>query len=300
EARPRRRRRRRFESPPIDLSAVALPDSFAARTDDVRVALASVLASCLATRRVQPAGGGERDEGVGTVSKEDASSVTVGDFASQASFLRILRDRHPADTLIAEEGSEALRAGSAPTRSCSARSGWRSIARARDGWTRARCCAPWATGGEWGREAIAGGCDGTKGFLRGRVEGGQYCVALALIEEGTPALSVLGCPNLPARSSPATPSVPYGLWSEDEVRETEGDPSVAFSSKRGCLFVAVRGVLPEASPRACEGYDDDDLAKDAWTRLHATPSDGSALPVSRAKFCLGVERGFSDPKGTVL
>ena len=80
---------------------------------------------------------------------------------------------------------------------------------------------------------------GLKGLLE--TVSPTYCVALALIEEGTPALSVLGCPNLPTGPSPATPSVPYGLWSEDEVQETEGDPSVAFSSKRGCLFVAVRG-----------------------------------------------------------
>jgi 3'(2'), 5'-bisphosphate nucleotidase len=34
--------------------------------------------------------------------------------------------------------------------------------------------------------------DGTKGYLRG----GQYAVALALIEGGRPVLGVLGCPNL--------------------------------------------------------------------------------------------------------
>ncbi|MSR41727.1 MAG: 3'(2'),5'-bisphosphate nucleotidase [Phycisphaerales bacterium] len=34
--------------------------------------------------------------------------------------------------------------------------------------------------------------DGTKGFLRG----GQYAIALALIEDGTPTLAALGCPHL--------------------------------------------------------------------------------------------------------
>ena len=82
--------------------------------------------------------------------------------------------------------------------------------------------------------------DGTKGFLRGRIEGGQYCIALALIEDGEPVLSVLGCPNLPAPCTPATTTIPYGLWSDEEVEESNSRQTM-FSNSRGCLFVAVRG-----------------------------------------------------------
>ncbi|KAL3816093.1 hypothetical protein ACHAXA_011418 [Cyclostephanos tholiformis] len=38
----------------------------------------------------------------------------------------------------------------------------------------------------------------------------------------------------------------------------------------------------------------------SWRRLRVTPNDGSYMSVSSAKFCLGVERSFSDPDGTVL
>ena len=34
--------------------------------------------------------------------------------------------------------------------------------------------------------------DGTKGFMRGE----HYCIALALLVNGKPTLSVMGCPNL--------------------------------------------------------------------------------------------------------
>ena len=104
--------------------------------------------------------------------------------------------------------------------------------------------------------------DGTKGFLRGRVGGGQYCVALALLEDGVPVLGVLGCPNLPAAStsggklshdegpSSAAAAVPFGKWSEEEIEEEEestgrgSSRSSAFfptTSFRGHLFLAIQG-----------------------------------------------------------
>mmetsp|Transcript_18598 Transcript_18598/g.34453 ORF Transcript_18598/g.34453 Transcript_18598/m.34453 type:complete len:304 (-) Transcript_18598:6244-7155(-) len=157
--------------------------------------------------------------------------------------------------------------------------------------------------------------DGTKGFLRGRVEGGQYCIALALIEDGEPVLSVLGCPNLPLPSTPATATTPYGLWSDEEIHESEEQqyPSPStFSATRGCMFVAVRGcgcyeiplhVIEKMLKRNITGNDDDEsLSSSSWTQLQVTPNDGtsSSKPISQAKFCLGVERGFSDPNGTIL
>ena len=45
-----------------------------------------------------------------------------------------------------------------------------------------------ATGRWWTLDPV----DGTKGFLRG----GQYAIALALVEDGEVVLGVLGCPNL--------------------------------------------------------------------------------------------------------
>jgi 3'(2'), 5'-bisphosphate nucleotidase len=67
-------------------------------------------------------------------------------------------------------------------------------------------------GGPRGRFWTLDPIDGTKGFLRG----GQYAVALALVEEGEVILGVLGCPNLSL-----------------DIHEKDG--------RRGCLFVAVQG-----------------------------------------------------------
>jgi len=74
----------------------------------------------------------------------------------------------------------------------------------------ARCSHP---GGASGRFWTLDPVDGTKGFLRG----GQYAVALALIEDGEPLLGLLGCPNMPVDT---------------------GDPHAGT----GCLFVAERGA----------------------------------------------------------
>ena len=58
--------------------------------------------------------------------------------------------------------------------------------------------------------------DGTKGFLRGE----QYAVCLSLIVDAQAQLGVIGCPNLPV--DPFNPE-----------------------SKRGCIFVAVKGCGAE-------------------------------------------------------
>ena len=75
---------------------------------------------------------------------------------------------------------------------------------------------PWTgaddAGGPSGRHWTLDPVDGTKGFLRG----GQYAVALALIEDGQVVLGVLGCPNLAVDAA---------------------DPAAGT----GCLFVAERG-----------------------------------------------------------
>ena len=140
--------------------------------------------------------------------------------------------------------------------------------------------------------------------MRGRVEGGQYCIALALIEDGQPVVSVLGCPNLPLSGGEATKTDPYGLWSDKEVHESEKQNATMFSTTRGCLFVAVRGCgCYEIPLHVIERHmidKDTTPSTSYWTKLSVTPNDGVSKPISQAKFCLGVERGFSDPKGTVL
>ena len=113
-------------------------------------------------------------------------------------------------------------------------------------------------------------------------------------------LSILGCPNLPLANTPATTTVPYGQWSEKEVKESESSSSM-FSTSRGCLFVAVKDCgCYEISLHVLEQYmlNNEGTNRKEWTKLRVTKGDSK--PISHTKFCLGVERGFSDPKGIVL
>eukprot|EP00986_Skeletonema_menzelii_P021549 scaffold34894_cov354-Skeletonema_menzelii.AAC.1 len=74
-------------------------------------------------------------------------------------------------------------------------------------------------------------------------------------------------------------------------------------SSRGCLFVAVRGggcyEIPLHILEQCllgHTAAENSIADLPWKRLHVTANDGTAKLKHEATFCLGVERGFSDPK----
>ena len=124
-----------------------------------------------------------------------------------------------------------------------------------------------------------------RGFLRGKYDGGQYCVALALIENGVPVLGLLGCPNLP--SDPLDENYE---WSKNE----SGDVDMMNEKDRGCIFVAHRGggcfQLPLYSPKG----DDDDLS--GAQRVQTTKA--GSLPLKQSRFCIGVEK-YGDPEGKV-
>ena len=286
-----------------ELLDFSLPLSFNnERKDDVTSALQSVYAACKVTRYVQPTS----SRNVATISKEDDSPVTIGDFGSQAIALYHLHNRFPNDMFIAEEGTDTLVAEEDLLSKV-----YDSINHESFQLDRKQILTSidygqgidteqnekQSTNRIWCLDPI----DGTKGFLRGRVEGGQYCVALALIEDGVPVVSILGCPNLPLASTPTTKTAPYGIWSKEEEEDSEH----MFSTQRGCLFVAVKGCGCYEIPlhiieQYLLGEDTATSHADAWSKLHVTPNDGSSKPLSQAKFCLGVERSFSDPKGIVL
>lgn len=125
------------------------------------------------------------------LTKEDRSPVTVADFASQALVGKLLEGAFPADALVGEEDSTALRQ---PDESHTLEQVTHFVARLAPQAGPEQVCA-WIDRGRaeparrfWTLDPI----DGTKGFLRGD----QYAVALALIVDGQVQLGVLGCPNL--------------------------------------------------------------------------------------------------------
>ena len=125
--------------------------------------------------------------------KEDESPVTVADLATQAVVARRLADAFPAVPLVGEEDSKVFDAGAGPslveTVLSRVRTEWRGAGEAQ---MREAIDLGRGEGGPAGRFFTLDPIDGTKGFLRG----GQYAIALALVEDGVVIAGVLGCPNL--------------------------------------------------------------------------------------------------------
>ncbi|MBW8012466.1 MAG: 3'(2'),5'-bisphosphate nucleotidase [Chloroflexi bacterium] len=123
--------------------------------------------------------------------KDDRSPVTIADFAAQALVGQLIMQAFPNDPLVGEEDSATLRTmqdGASLERVTS------FVSKYTDQATPDSVCE-WIDHGSanpaaryWTLDPI----DGTKGFLRG----GQFAVALALVEDGEVQIGVLGCPNL--------------------------------------------------------------------------------------------------------
>jgi 3'(2'), 5'-bisphosphate nucleotidase len=130
-----------------------------------------------------------------SMKKDDKSPVTVADLATQAVVARRLADAVPGVPLVGEEDSNVFAEGEGPSLVATV------LSRVRSEWPgadeaamRAAIDLGRAAGGARGVFFTLDPIDGTKGFLRG----GQYAIALALIEDGRVVAGVLGCPNLPA------------------------------------------------------------------------------------------------------
>jgi 3'(2'), 5'-bisphosphate nucleotidase len=128
-----------------------------------------------------------------SMKKDDKSPVTVADLATQAVIARRLADAFPGVPLVGEEDSNVFAEGDGPslvgTVLSWVRKEWPG---ATDADMRAAIDLGRGDGGARGRFFTLDPIDGTKGFLRG----GQYAIALALIEDGHVLVGVLGCPNL--------------------------------------------------------------------------------------------------------
>ena len=158
-------------------------------------ALKAVREACVIAERVAA------EMAHGAQDKPDNSPVTVADFAIQALIAERLEKAFPQDCLVGEESADELRA---PARvpmlnQITAFAGQalnglgneetlRLIDRGKGNPASADAPAGKPCKRFWTVDPI----DGTKGFLRGE----QYAVALALLENGRPVFSVLGCPRL--------------------------------------------------------------------------------------------------------
>jgi 3'(2'), 5'-bisphosphate nucleotidase len=162
--------------------------------DLLQPALAAVQTAAIVCRHVQVS-----LDALRAMTKDDASPVTIGDFASQAVIARALSTAAIMHRgLVAEESAAFLKQPehAAHLKACLAAlhdSGAWKNAKADDliaavNLGGADPAALTSSEGGWTLDPI----DGTKGFLRGE----QYCISIAFIRNGIVELGVLGCPNL--------------------------------------------------------------------------------------------------------
>ena len=236
---------------------------------ELNVALLAVQRATLLTKSVF------HSHAKGTLSKSDASPVTIGDFGAQALIISALQHNFPDDEIVAEEEAKDLRENGQLRETV-----WELVKDAKLNDSQADSVLGGALknadsmldiidkgdskGGSKGRIWAIDPIDGTKGFLRG----GQYAVCLALMVDGDVKVGVLGCPNLPVSDS-------------EPLKEGIGADQTDEEGK-GVLFSAVQG----------KGAESRALAKGALTEaksIHMKPLSN----ISDATFCESVEAGHS-------
>jgi 3'(2'), 5'-bisphosphate nucleotidase len=201
----------------------------------------------------------QADIGTGVLKKEDRTPVTVADFGSQAVICQALRAAFPNDPIIAEEDSSALRADG---NEAVLEAVVQRVQALRPDADRAAVCQ-WIDYGNaseysdrfWTLDPI----DGTKGFVRGD----QYAIALALVIEGRPYVSALGCPNLP-----------------DDLEEPTTTGQI-FTAVRGAGAQRVPATASDGASEAIYASDVEDVAEgqfcDSFVSAHS--SHDAALTV---------------------
>lgn len=222
--------------------------------------------------------------GAAGISKVDRTPVTVADFGSQAVICDALAAAFPGDRVVAEEDAGLL---ADPAHAALAAWVVDEVAAAGGPGTLGAVRELLDRGGadpDGGRFWVLDPIDGTKGFLRG----GQYAIALALVEDGALVAAVLGCPVL----------APAG----------GGVPGVAYVAERGggTLEVPLEGDAPRRPVRAsrrddprtwrlCEPFEEAHAAHGDAAAVAARLGIGAA-PIrvdSQVKYAL-VARGEAD------
>jgi 3'-phosphoadenosine 5'-phosphosulfate (PAPS) 3'-phosphatase len=176
--------------------------------------------------------------------KADFSPVTIADYASQALILQHLAHLSPDIGVVAEEASDILRdQPDMIERIASFTQVFDPEVNARNLLTLLdRGNHPGGGGRFWTLDPI----DGTKGYLRG----GQYAIALALVEDGRPRLGVLGCPRY---GTPGGSFFSGGL----DLPALRWDSDAKHASP-----IRVCADLPRAETKLCESIESSHTAHD--------------------------------------
>lgn len=264
----------RLHSLSLHLSPSIRQQVFSSKSDnmsyakELEVAQLAVQRAAILTKRVF------HEKAKGTVSKDDKSPVTIGDFGAQALIISALKANFPDDEIVAEEEAAQLRKDDNLRQTI-----WDLVKTTQLSDPEAESLLGGAIedeetmltmidygnskGGAKGRIWAIDPIDGTKGFLRG----GQYAVCLALMVDGDVKVGVLGCPNLPI---------------DDAAPLTGGMESGQTDEGRGVLFSAVLGQGATSRPLTTGA-----LAKPKSISMRAITD------ITAATFCESVEAGHS-------
>jgi 3'(2'), 5'-bisphosphate nucleotidase len=236
---------------------------------ELEVAELAVQRAALLTKKVF------HEKAKGTVSKDDKSPVTIGDFGAQALIISAIKKNFPNDEVVGEEEASTLRDDHKLRDQI-----WELVEGTKLSDSAAEDIlggpipsvdamldaidAGNSAGGSKGRIWALDPIDGTKGFLRG----GQYAVCLALMVDGDVKVGVLGCPNLPVDDA-----APLTAESGANQTDVEGK-GVLFSaiSGQGAISRALTGgALEKSKPISMKPVQD----------------------ITQATFCESVEAGHS-------
>lgn len=236
---------------------------------ELRVAELAVQRASLLTQKVF------QEKAKGTVSKDDKSPVTKGDFGAQALIIQAIRKNFPADEIVAEEEASSLREDKALSNEI-----WELVKdiKLNDNESDSLLGGSLTSeasmldiidqgkspGGASGRIWALDPIDGTKGFLRG----GQYAVCLGLIVDGDVKVGAIACPNLPVDD---TASLSADVGGEQ-----------AAGSGNGVIMASILGQGSTSRPLSNAG-----LQASKSISMRPVPD------ISQACFCEGVEAGHS-------
>ncbi|KAJ6160733.1 3'(2')5'-bisphosphate nucleotidase [Penicillium chermesinum] len=223
----------------------------------------------------------------GTVSKDDKSPVTIGDFGAQALIIQAIRKNFPNDEVdikLDDAESDSLLGGPLASEE--------SMLDAIDQGN--------SPGGPKGRIWALDPIDGTKGFLRG----GQYAVCLGLIVDGDVKVGAIGTPNLPIDDT-----APIDSNTGAQQSATSGN-GVLFSAVLGEGATSrplTSGVLAPSKPISMRPVPDITQAVfcEGVEAAHSSQGDNAAVAQrlgitnasvrldSQAKYC-SIARGAGD------
>lgn len=247
----------------------------------------------------------------GTVSKDDKSPVTIGDFGAQALIIQAIRKNFPNDEIVAEEEASSLREDKALSAEIYRLS---KDIKLEDAESDNLLGGPLPSeeamldiidqgnskGGASGRIWALDPIDGTKGFLRG----GQYAVCLGLMVDGDVKVGAIGCPNLPVDDAAAL-SANIGADQDDGTGKgvlfsaIQGQGSASRPLANGALSeskpISMRPLANIAQATFCEGVEAAHSAQgdNAAVAERLGISNPSVRLDSQAKYC-SIARGAGD------